>query len=44
MALGKRRRERQLEVFVVASDMPKSPYHPSCTASNRPLAENGLDP
>jgi len=25
MALGKRRRKRQLEAFVVASDLPKSP-------------------
>ena len=25
MALGKRRRERQMEAFVVASDLPKSP-------------------
>jgi hypothetical protein len=28
MALGKRRRERQLEAFVVASDLPESPGHP----------------
>ena len=27
MALGKRRREWQLEAFVVASDLPKSPGH-----------------
>ena len=43
MALGKRRRERQLEAFVVASDLPKSPGHPFCTALNRLLAENGFD-
>ena len=43
MAPGKRRRGRQLEAFVVASDVPKSPDHPSCMASNRPLAENGFD-
>ena len=27
MALGKRRRERQMEAFVVASDLPKSSGH-----------------
>jgi hypothetical protein len=43
MALGKRRRERQLEAFVVASDLPKSPGHPFHTALNRLLAENGFD-
>jgi hypothetical protein len=43
MALGKRRRERQLEAFVVASDLPKSPGHPFYTALNRLLAENGVD-
>jgi hypothetical protein len=31
MALEKRRRERQLEAFGVASDLPKSPGQPSCT-------------
>ncbi len=35
--------ERQLEAFVVASDLPKSPGHPFCTALNRLLAENGFD-
>ena len=44
MALGKRRRERQMEAFVVASDLPKSPGHPFYTALNRLLAENGFDP
>jgi transposase len=44
MALGKRRRERQLEAFVMASDLPKSPCHPFYTALNRLLAENGFDP
>jgi hypothetical protein len=44
MALGKRRRERQLEAFVVASDLPKPPGHPFYTARNRLLAENGFDP
>ena len=43
MALGKRRRERQLEAFVVASDLPKSPGHPFYAALNRLLAENGFD-
>jgi transposase len=44
MALGKRRRDQQLEAFVVASDLPKSPGHPFYTAVNRPLADNGFDP
>lgn len=43
MALGKRRRERQMEAFVAASDLPKSPGHPFYTALNRLLAENGFD-
>ena len=43
MALGKRRRERQLEAFVVASDLPKSPGHPFYAALNRLLAEAMLD-
>lgn len=43
MALGKRRRERQLEAFVAASDLPKSPGHPFYTALNRLLAENDFD-
>jgi hypothetical protein len=44
MPLRKRRRERKLEAFVVASDLPKSPGHPFSTALNRLLAENGFDP
>jgi hypothetical protein len=44
MALGKRRRERQLDAFVVASDLPTSPGHQFYTALNRLLAENGFDP
>ena len=43
MALGHRRRERQLEAFVVASDLPKSPGHPFYTALNRLLAANDFD-
>ena len=43
MALGKRRRERQMEAFVVASDLPTSPGHPFYTALNRLLAENDFD-
>ena len=43
MALGKRRRERQLEAFVVASDLPNSPGHRFSTAPNRLLAEHGFD-
>ena len=43
MALGKRRQERQLKGFVVASDLPKSPGHPFYTALNRLLAENDFD-
>jgi len=44
MALGKRRRERQLGAFVAASDLPRSPGHPFYAALNRLLAENGFDP
>ena len=43
MALGKRRRERQLEAFAAASDLPKSPGHPFYAALNWLLAENGFD-
>jgi len=43
MALGHRRRERQLEAFVAASDLPKSPGHPFYTALNRLLAANDFD-
>jgi len=43
MALGKRKRERQLEAFVSASDLPQSPGHPSYRALNRLLAENDFD-
>ncbi len=42
MALGKRRRERPLEAFVAASDLPRSPGHPFYAALNRLLAENGF--
>ena len=44
MALGKRRRGRQLEAFVVASDLPRSPGHPFDTALSQSLAANGFDP
>ena len=40
MALGKRKRERQLEAFVAASDLPQSPGHSFYVALNRLLAEN----
>lgn len=43
MALGKRRRERQMQAFVAASDLPKSPGHSFNRALNRLLAENGFD-
>jgi len=43
MALGKRKRERQLEAFVSACDLPQSPGHPFYTALNRLLAENDFD-
>ena len=43
MALGKRRRERQLEAFVSSSELPQSPGHPFYTALNRLLAENDFD-
>jgi hypothetical protein len=44
MALGKRKRERQLEAFVTASDLPRSPGHPFYTALKRLLAENTSTP
>ena len=40
MALGKRKRERQLEAFVVSSELPQSPGHPFYSVLNRLLAEN----
>ena len=43
MALGKRRRERQLEAFVVASDLPRCRDHPFCTALNRLLVANRFE-
>jgi len=43
MALGKRKRQRQLEAFVSASDLPRSPGHPFYAALNRLLAENDFD-
>lgn len=43
MALGKRRRERQLEAFVSASELPQSPGHPFYTVLNRLLTENDFD-
>ena len=43
MALGKRRRERQPEAFVVASDLLKSPGHLFSMALNRLPAEHGSD-
>ena len=43
MALGKRKRERQLEAFVSASGLPQPPGHPFYTALNRLLAENDFD-
>lgn len=43
MALGKRRRERRLEPFVAASNLPKSPGHPFHKALNQLLAANGYD-
>lgn len=39
MAPGKRRRKWQLGAFVVASDLPKSPY-----TLNRQLPKNCADP
>jgi hypothetical protein len=43
MALGKRKRERHLEAFVAASDLPQSAGYPFDTALNRLLAENDFD-
>ena len=43
MALGKRKRERQLEAFVASSELPQSPGHPFYSVLNRLLAENDFD-
>jgi hypothetical protein len=43
MALGKRRREQQLEAFVAASGLPNSPGHPLCSDLNRMLVAGGSD-
>lgn len=43
MSLGRRRRERQLDAFIAASDPLKFPDHPFYTALNRLLAEHGFD-
>jgi hypothetical protein len=43
MALGKRRREPQLQAVVMASDLPRSAGHPFYVALNKLLAEQGFD-
>jgi hypothetical protein len=43
MARGKRKRERQLEAFVSAFDLPQAPGHRFYTALNRLLAGNDFD-
>jgi hypothetical protein len=44
MAIGKRRRERHLEAFVAASDLPTSPGHPFYTALNLTHLGEPLEP
>ena len=44
MALGKRRRETQLPLFVVAADLPRTAAHPVYERLNQLLAEHQVDP
>ena len=43
MALGKRKRERQLDAFVASSDLPQFFGHPFYTALNRLWVEHEFD-
>jgi transposase len=43
MAMGRRRRERQDALFVMASGLPRSPGHPFYHKLNDLLAEAGFD-
>ena len=44
MAMGRRKRERQGELWVAASDMPQSPGHPFYRKLNELLSRHGFDP
>jgi len=44
MALGKRRRETQLPLFVAAADLPRTAAHPVYERLNQLLAEHQVDP
>ncbi len=44
MALGKRKTERQADLFVLAAQLPRSPGHVFYQKLNRLLAEAGFDP
>jgi transposase len=43
MAMGKRKRERQEELWIASADMAKVPSHPFYTKVNELLAEHGFD-
>ena len=43
MAMGRRRTERQGALFLVATDLPRTPAHPFYERLNRILAEGGFD-
>ena len=44
MAMGKRKTERQQELWVATTDIPQAPGHPFYGRLNRLLAEHGFDP
>jgi len=43
MAMGKRKRKRQEELWIAASDVPRGPGHPFYTKLNELLAKRGFD-
>ncbi len=43
MAMGKRKQERQQELWIAASDMPQAPGHPFYRKLNALLGEHGFD-
>ena len=43
MAMGRRNRDQQAELWVAATDMPEAPGHPFYRRLNAVLAEGGFD-
>jgi len=43
MAMGKRKQDRQQELWIAATEMPQAPGHPFYRRLNQRLAEHGLD-